>query len=172
MLSAPPLRLLEVTDIHGISYDFGTARSFEPLYNQRGFLAFQFLPVGMLGGAMVLRFWKPKPDAGRIASLRRERAAQTGRLQHEGGRSEFYDGAARVLQLDTALITGQLPEAVDAAAVCRARRLDAETVAVVEDIFHARAEALYAGSGSAPLEELPDSERRRVLGALTQFTRG
>ncbi len=154
------------TDIHGIAYDFGSVRSFTPLYLSRLFQCAQALPAGLLAAGLFLRLRKPKADAGRAAELRRERAGLLSRLRREENRSEFYDAAARIFQIDTALATGGSPDAIDGAA-CRARAKTPEAAALVERIFHVRAEALYAGSGSgAPEERLPDAERGQILSAI------
>jgi hypothetical protein len=170
--SAPPVPPPQVTDIHGISYELGTIQSFRPLYLRPTFWMVQLLPLAVLIGALIRRFWKPKPDAGRLSALRRERAAELGKLQKEYGKSEFYEHAARVLQLNTAIVTGQLPEAVDAHSICRAGHLDAETASIIENIFHTRAEALYAGARSGGArEEIDSADRHRVLSMVERVSR-
>jgi hypothetical protein len=165
---APAAPKVVINDIHGLSYDFGKQRTFEPLYTQRGFWLAQCAPLLVLGGTLFVKLRKPKFDGGRQATLLRERATQFARLRRESDRSAFFDSAARVLQIDTALVSGQLPDAVDAATVCRVRKASPETTGVIEEIFAARAEALYAGSGSGR-DEIREADRQRIIHALEQL---
>ena len=165
---APAAPKVVINDIHGLSYDFGKQRTFEPLYTQRAFWLAQCAPLLLLGGTLFVKLRKPKLDGGRQATLRRERATQFARLRRESDRSAFFDSAARVLQIDTALVSGQLPDAVDAATVCRVRKTSPETTGVIEEIFAARAEALYAGSGSGR-DEIREADRQRIIHALEQL---
>ncbi len=170
--AAPATPAPQVTDIHGISYDLGAAHSFRPLYLRPTFWVMQLLPLALLSGALFRRFWKPRPDAGRLSSLRRERSAELAKLRREFGKGDFYEHAARVLQFDTAIVTSQVPEAVDSSSICRACQADAETASVIESIFQIRAEALYAGAsgGSAP-EEVPNADRHRILSVVERLSR-
>jgi hypothetical protein len=165
--SAPPPP--QVTDIHGIAYDFGVVRSFRPPYRRPLFWALQCIPLAVLGGGILQRFWKPKADAGRISSLRRESSAQLAQLRSATDRVSFYERAARVLQISAALSTGQFPDAVDAAIICRTKKADPETTKVVEEIFHERAEALYAGASGASNDQVPEAERSRILAVVERL---
>lgn len=157
-----------MTDILGIRYDAGKPRSFTSIYEKREFWLAQLVPLAVLLGLGAMRAFRSSGQAREIAALRREKSAQMTRLQRETGRAEFLDAAARAIQLDTALATGQKPGAVDALAACRSRQLDPGTVEAVQQIFDSRAELLYAGNGHGS-EPISATERDRVLAAISQF---
>ena len=157
-----------LTDILGIRYDAGKPRSFVPIYEKREFWLAQLVPLAVLLGLGAMRLLRSSGQAREVAALRREKSAQMARLQRETGRAEFLDAAARAIQLDTALATGQKPGAVDALAACRSRQLDPSTVEAVQQIFDSRAELLYAGNGHAS-EPVSLTERDRVLATISQF---
>lgn len=157
-----------LTDILGIRYDTGKPRSFVPIYEKREFWFAQIIPAAVLLGLGAMRIFRSSGQARAVSALRREKNAQIARLQRETGRAEFLDAAARAIQLDTALATGQKPGAVDAIAACRSRQLDPGTIEAVQQIFDARAELLYAGNGHSS-EPLSAIERDRVLATISQF---
>jgi hypothetical protein len=162
----PPPSAAPPTDILSIRYDFGAPRSFRPLYREPAFLGVNGALLLTLAGVALARSRRPRRDQARLAQLRRERNELLARLPREEDRQAFYDTAARVLQLEAALRTGRAPETVDAAVVRRVAPGNGETSTVLDEIFDARAEALYAGSGAAgPRVTAP--ERERIMGALS-----
>jgi hypothetical protein len=161
---APPV----ATDILGNRYDAGPLRTFRPVYEEPAFWLAQLFPAALVAGMMFRRFYTRNDAAARVAALRRKKSEQLAKLHREKARVPFLDAAARTIQFDTALITGQEPSTVDAGAACRSRALDPETAAAVETIFNSRAEALYAGAmqdGGA----IPSSERERILTVVNHF---
>ena len=84
------------------------------------------------------------------------------------GHVDFFDAAARLAQLQTALATGRAVGSIDAAAVQAAAPLDESAAETIEEIFSARAEMHYAGGGGGD-GEVSATERERVLGALKQL---
>jgi len=170
---APEKKAAPPTDILGLRYEAGEARhSFGPIYLRRQFLLAQGTPLVALLGFLGWRLW-PRADgaARRLATLRRERAVLLEKLRGmEIGHAEFFDGAARVVQIDTALGTGGDGAGVDAPAALSLARVDEATAEVIDEIFKTRAEALYAG-GNGGGERVSGAERERVLTALTDFGR-
>ena len=162
---APP------TDILGLRYDSAAARqSFEPLYMQRQFLLAQGAPLIALIAFLGWRL-RPSPNerAHRTTSLRRERSALMAKLNDKNlDHSEFFDHAARVLQIDTALATGKEAASVDAPAARASASVDDSTADVIEEVFKARAELLYAG-GNGDGGAVPNAQRDRILAAINRF---
>ena len=165
--AAPP------NDILGLRYETGEARhSFGPIYLRRQFILAQGAPLVALLGFLGWRMW-PRADrsAHRLAALRRERSALLEKLRDKGiVHADFFDGAARVVQIDTALVTGGDSAGVDASAARDSGHLDEATAEVIDEIFKTRAEALYAGRGGGS-ESVSGAERERVLAALSDFGR-
>ena len=83
---------------------------------------------------------------------------------------EFLEGAARVIQLDAAMVTGRPVGSVDAAFAIASRALSPETTAGVERLFSARAELLYAGMNGGR-ERLSAEARRSILSTLEAYER-
>lgn len=158
-------------DILGLRYDLGTHRStFEPLFGRRAFWLAQLLPVAVLCALVGARFLQRDPRAARAGAWQRERDRLWQRLRRVNGDADFYEMAARLVQVETALRTGIDPAGVDAVMARRASAVDDETAAQIEEIFNARAELLYAGSAPAG-RTLPQDDRARVLAALDRFTK-
>jgi len=155
----------EVNDIHGIAYDFGKVRSFQPLYLQRGFLAAQAVPALLLGGSIIGRFRKPRVDKSQSIAWKKERSAQLSKMRKESDPTAFYGSAARALQIEAALVSGQNPDSIDSATVCRVLEADEESAATIENVFQVRGEALYAGRGGNH-EGIPDTTRRRIIATI------
>ncbi len=157
-------------DILGLRYDHDRALGFAPLYEQREFWFVQgslaVILIGFVGFKMRRR---PDAVAQQKAALRQERDAVWRRLRRtDMGHVDFFDAAARVVQIDTALATGRSVASVDTATVRSEARLDEQTAATIEDIFNARAELYYAGGGSDD-GRVSAIERDRVLAALKQL---
>jgi hypothetical protein len=115
-----------------------------------------------------------RPDAAvrQKAALRQEKAAVWRRLRSgDLGHVDFFDDAARLAQIETALATGRPVAAVDAATVRASAQLDAAAAETIEAIFSARAEVHYAGGGGGE-RQVSDLDRERVIEALTQLENG
>ena len=165
--SAPaPAAPAAPTDILGIRYDPGTPLSTRPLYEVKWFRAAQLLPLALLLLWIVTRLWQPKRASDLRPEWRRRRAELAAQLRRETERQPFFDTAARVLQLDAALQTGTLPEAIDAATV----RRFAPPEVPVEEIFEERSAALFAGGGSDS-GQLAGADRERILTAISRMSR-
>lgn len=166
--AAPPA----ATDILGPRYDAGARKTFTPLYARREFLLAQLVPAFFLLLLLALRLrGRPDADAARAAALRREKAALLVRLRAgEMAHPEFFDAAARVVQIATALATGADAAGVDATAARALAGTDAATAEVIDEVFDARAELLFAGGGRDESRVAGD-DRARVLAVLETFGR-
>lgn len=150
----------------GLAYERGSqVREFLPFYRRREFLLAQALPLAALVVLVFMRMARRAPDASREAKWRRERDQLRRDLRARNDASEFYETAARALQMQTAIEAGLPPGSVDAAMIKSHRNLEPDTAACVEEIFNARAELLYAGAGSAP-RAVPPADRKRVLAVI------
>ena len=165
---APP----KPDDIVGLRYDRDEVQSFVPLYQQREFWLAQGVAGLVLLGFLGLKLRRrPDSTAVQMAALRREKAEALGRLRNaEMPHVDFIDAAARFAQIETALVTGHPAGGIDASAVRASARLDEATAEVIDEIFDARAELLFAGGGRGD-GSVPAAERERVLAALKQLER-
>ena len=93
------------------------------------------------------------------------------RVRSESGHAEFFQAAARLVQVETALATGRTDVSVDAPTARASRSLDEETGAGIDEIFSKRAELLYAGSARSD-GRVSESEKDRALTALERFSEG
>ena len=160
-------------DILGLRYDPDERRSFAPLYERREFWFAQGGAAMLLLGLLAFKI-RRRPSAAALqrAALRQEKEAVWRRLRATNlGHVDFFDAAARLAQIETALATGRAVASIDAAAVRAAAPLDESAAAAIEDIFSARAELHYAGGGGAD-GQVSAAERERVLGALKQLEKG
>jgi hypothetical protein len=166
----PPAAEPRPNDILGLRYDLEQPQNFVPWYERREFWYAQGALAVVLVGVAAFRFRRaPDPVALQRAALRHERDAVWRRLRAtEAGHIDFFDAAARLAQIDTALATGRPVAGVDAAAVRAALPLDEEAAATIEEIFNARAAFHYAGGGGDQGTVSPE-ERARVLGVLKQL---
>jgi hypothetical protein len=169
--AAPPAPI-KPDDIIGLRYDRDPVRTFAPLYARREFWYAQ----GALGFALLcfLGFTlRRAPDlmVRQAAELRAEKTAALARLRGADlGRVEFFETAARVAQIETALATGRSPASIDAATVQACLPLQEKSRTAIDDIFAARAELLYAGGGR---EEtwVSAEQREHILTALGELGR-
>ena len=160
------------TDILGLRYEAGVRKSFTPLFERREFWLAQ---AGVLAALLVLVGLRvrrgPNAEATRTAALRREKAGLLAKLRRsEIAHAEFFDAAARVIQIDAALATGADAAGVDASAARSLAGADAATAEVIDEIFNARAELLFAGGGRDD-GRVSGDERARVLTALEKIGR-
>jgi hypothetical protein len=167
---SPPPTPARPTDILGLRYDLHAARDGVPLHARREFWMIQ---AGM--GLALLIFLglklRRRPDAAArtAAGLRREKTAAWARLRGaELGHVDFFQTAARIAQIETALATGRDAATIDAATVRASGAFSDETRAVIDEIFSVRAELLYAGGGREG-ETISPLERERVMDALREL---
>ncbi len=160
----PDTAPVRATDILGIRYDFGPPVSSRPLHERRGFWLAQAVPLVALFGVLARRR-KPDDTARQRATWQRERAERLAQVRRETGGTAFYEAAARVLQLDLSLATGRPPDTIGAAAVREQLGKDGEDAAIIDEIFEARAQVLYAGGDSGEVR-LCDDVRARILSIL------
>ena len=159
----------QVNDIVGLRYDVGRVhRTFDPLYERPGFWLAQAFPAAVLLGFGVLRLRRSDAATAEMAARRREKAELWSKLRQPGGETEFLERAARFVQIDTALATGQPVGSVDASAARASRALDPATAEVIDEIFSARAELLYAGTAGGEGGR-GSMDRQRVRQALATF---
>ncbi|MEI9894545.1 MAG: BatD family protein [Chthoniobacter sp.] len=157
-------------DILGLRYEQDPPRTFAPLYERREFWFAQGGMAVILLGLIGFKI-RREPDAAvrQKAALRQEKEAVWRRLRTgELGHVDFFDSAARLAQIQTALATGRPVGSIDAAAVQAATPLDAEAAETIDAVFSARAELHYAGGGSGD-GQVSAAERERVLSALKQL---
>ncbi len=158
-----------VTDIVGVKYERGAPKdSFEPMYRSRFFWIAQGVPALVLLGFLGARFLRKDEATSRVAALRRERGELWRKVRGETAHAEFFQKAARLVQVETALATGRPDSSVDAAAARASRALDEETAAGIDEIFSKRAELLYAGTSGGD-GRVSESERDRALTTLERF---
>ena len=158
-----------VTDIVGVKYERGARKdSFEPMYRSRIFWIAQGVPALVLLGFLGARFLRKDEATSRVAALRRERGELWRKVRGETAHAEFFQKAARLVQVETALATGRPDASVDAAAARASRALDEETAAGIDEIFSKRAELLYAGSAGND-GRISENERDRALTVLERF---
>jgi len=160
------------TDILGPLDDAGPRRSFTPLEQRPEFLRAQIVPGVVLLLLLAFRLRRrPDATAARHSALRREKSALLAKLR--GGQMtppEFLDAAARVAQIATALATGSDAASVDATAARALVGTDTATAEVIDEVFAARAELLFAGGGR-DASRVTSDDRTRVLAALEKFGR-
>jgi len=157
-------------DILGLRYERDEPQGFAPLYEQREFWYAQGgVAVVLLGFAGFKARRRPDAAVRHRAALRQEKEAFWRRLRRgEMGYVDFFDAAARIAQIDTALVTGRPLASIDAATIRASAQLDEAAAGTIEDIFNARAELHYAGGGSGN-GRVSAAERERVIGALRQL---
>lgn len=168
----PPEPAPTTTDILGPLDEAGPRRSFTPLEQRPEFLRAQIVPGVVLLLLLAFRLRRrPDATAARHSALRREKSALLAKLR--GGQMtppEFLDAAARVAQIATALATGSDAASVDATAARALAGTDTATAEVIDEVFAARAELLFAG-GSRDASRVTSDDRTRVLAALEKFGR-
>jgi hypothetical protein len=170
--ATPPLELPpEPDDIHGVLYERGAQKTFQPLYLRTGFWVAQSIPAVALLLFTGLRLRRPRTsDVLRHAALRRERTSLLPKLRGRGiAQAEFFDTAARIMQIDAALASGVEADSVDADFVCAHVSSPADTE-VVNDVFNARAELHFAG-GAQHEAAVSEETRARVLSAVENLGR-
>lgn len=160
-------------DILGLRYDQDEKESFAPLYERREFRYAQGAVGLLFFGLIAFKVRrKPSADARQRAALRQEKEAVWRRLRSgDLGYVDFFDAAARLAQLQTALATGKAVGSIDAATVRSSAQLDDGAAETIEEIFSARAELHYAGGGSGD-GAVSAADRERVIGALKQLEKG
>jgi hypothetical protein len=156
-------------DIVGLKYEMGTRRdSFAPLYRTRAFSLAQVLPLLGFLALLGVRFLRKDEATSRAAVLRKERAELWRKLRSESDEAEFFQTAARLVQIQTALTNGRPDASVDATAARSARELDVETAAGITEIFNARDERIFAGVAKGD-GRLDAETRSRVFTTLERL---
>ncbi len=157
------------SNFRGLIYETGPREtSFAPIFRQRAFYVAQLIPLAILLGLIAVRVTRRDPTLSRDAQWRRERDHLRHALRRTTDASEFYETAARAVQIQTALRTGVDPASVDADVIRTRYRLDEQSAADVDEIFNARAELLYAGAGPAA-RSISASDRERVVAAVERL---
>jgi hypothetical protein len=158
------------TDLLGLRYEVGVVRAFTPLYTRRDFWLLQGIPAFGILALLAGRLLRRDPRRVQHAALERQRADAWKRLRSDRNPSDFWEHAARVVQLDTAIATGVEPAGVDPDVVKRVRPLDPETMVGIEEIFERRGALLFAGRGASE-GQLTSEQRSRILATLEKLCR-
>jgi hypothetical protein len=162
----------EGADILGLRYDPGRrVDTFTPIYLRREFLILQAIPLLALVLFGVWRAFRRDEHAARIAATEREKHALWRRLQDCSDEVEFFETAVRWLQLEAGIGTDRDPRSIDADAARKSRKLDPGTAEMLDEVFAARTELLYAGVGGGR-GTIGRDTRERILSGLSRFERG
>lgn len=129
-----------------------------------------FAPVPIIALAAYWRRRSSDQAARQRQQLKRDRATQAQTVHSTRDTAELYDAAARVLQIDAALVNGKSPHACELAEILAARKLTPTTQTAVEELFNARAALVYAGGGRGN-ESIRSADRDRVLETLAAYER-
>jgi hypothetical protein len=167
---APKPESKPMTDLAGLQYEAGVVRTFSPLYARREFWLIQSIPALGILGLLAARMLRRDPRRAQHVALERQRSGALKQMRSNDDPVEFWEHAARVVQFDTAAATGVEPGGVDPDVVKRVRKLDPETMSVIEEIFERRGALLFAGKGAAENCILPE-QRDRVLASLEKLCR-
>jgi hypothetical protein len=167
---AAPVPTAQPQDILGILPQPGAALISGPHLSPVMLAALVVAPLPILVGLMILRARRGDPRARQLRDLRHEKSELLQRVRHATDRGEMYDAAARLLQLETALVTNKSAHACELPDILAARRLTSETVQAVETLFTQRADLVYAG-GSRNADPVRETERDRVLEILSTYER-
>ena len=142
--------------------------SFGPRVSPAVFFGVMAAPLPIFAALLVWRSRRSDVRALRIAAMRKEKSALIVRVKHAADRAEAFDAAAKAMQIQIALDTGQMQTDADAAALLASRKLDEETVKGVREIFEARSELLYAGA-ARDADNISEHERDRLIETLAAF---
>jgi hypothetical protein len=145
----------------------GRRATWSPITQRPLFWMLQALPAAIALGLCAARWLHQDPAQARLRALRAEKQRLFAALQRAESDADFIEKAARFVQLDTAIAAGVEPGSVDAIAVQRLRRLDAEAGAAIDRIFEQRAALLYAGAGGQASSGI---DRAEVLAALSKLS--
>jgi len=158
-------------DILGLRYEQDEAQSFVPLYERREFWFVQGGIAVILLGLVAFKIRRAPDDTVRQrAALRAEKEVVWRRLRSADlEHVDFFDSAARLAQIQTALVTGRAVASIDAAAVREAASLGGSAADTIDEVFNARAELHYAGGGASADGRVSAAERERVIDALKQL---
>jgi hypothetical protein len=158
------------TDLLGLRYEVGAVRSFSPVYARLEFWLLQAIPAFGILALLAGRLLRRDPRRAQHAALERQRAEVWKQLRSDGNPAEFWEHAARFVQLDTAVATGVEPAGVDADVVKRVRSVDPETMIAIEEVFDRRGALLFAGRGTYE-GQLNSEQRNRIVAALGKLCR-
>jgi hypothetical protein len=150
-------------------YQLGTVGDFKPIQQRPIFWLWNGIAavgaLGLLGARLLYR----DPLQKRNASLRRERDDMLRLVRGEKSPEQFYERAARVLQLTTACVTGADPSCVDAAAAKSALAREDSVATRIDEVFDRRGALLYAGGGGSGEDARAD--RAAILHTLEELCR-
>jgi oxygen tolerance protein BatD len=144
----------------------GTTETFAPIYMRSNFWLAQTIPLVALLGFVGWKWRRARlgdREARRRAHLQHEAAEVQKRLRRADIPSqEYYTGAARAVQLKTALAKNVNPNTVDAGTAADAFRLDETMRSQLETLFKQKDELRYSGRPNGEGTVSPN-EQREVL---------
>jgi hypothetical protein len=158
------------TDLLGLQYEVGTIRTFSPVYARREFWLVQTIPALGILALLAARLLRRDPRRAQHAALERQRSDIWKRLRSDENPADFWEHAARIVQLDTAIASGVEPGGVDPDVVKRVRVLEPETLVGIEEIFERRGAMLFAGRGATDSRIAPE-QRNRIVATLEKLCR-
>ena len=156
--------LPNLPELGSMSAQFGLRTSPAVLFSM------MFAPLPVIAILLAWHSRRRDDSAARISALRKEKAALAERIRHSSDRAEVLDAAARLLQIETALATGQSLPGIELSQVLAARKLDAGGEDAVHELFESRNELHYAGAARND-ERISSRERDRVLETLASYER-
>ncbi len=149
-----------------LSYDLGPIADFRQIH-QRSLFWLVHAAAGVLAiGLLASRLLRRDPEQRRAIALRRERDHLLRELRNGRTSEDFFESAARALQLATACKTGVDPSCVDAPAAKSALAREDTLAAQIDAIFDRRGALVYAGGAAGG--ELSAPDRNRVIAAVEQ----
>jgi hypothetical protein len=156
------------TDLLGLRYEPGAIGTFSPVYARREFWLVQGIPAFGILSLLAARLFRRDPRRVRHTALERQRADTWKKLRSDENPADFWEHAARVAQIDTAIVSGLDPGSVDVDVMKRVRSLDPEVAAGIEEIFERRGALLFAGRGALDSQVSPQ-QRSRIIAALEKL---
>ena len=148
--------------------DFGSARSFRPMYARSTFWFAQLAPLILLLGFVGWKIRQARSgdrEAQRIAARQQE----MNRLLRELRRGDvspqlYFSQATRIVQLKTAVAKNVSPNAVDAETAANAFALDEGERGQLRKLFERKDELSFSGSTSGNgADKISNNERDEVL---------
>lgn len=145
--------------------EFGTRRTFAPLFAQRSFWLAQIIPLLALVSLIGWRIRQTRAgnrEAQRVAALQEEMAELMRALRRRDLSSvEYFSNASRAVQVKTALARKIEPQAVDVDLAASTFQLDENERAQLQKLFERRDEVRY--SGATRNGEVSDPQRREIV---------
>lgn len=142
------------------------SKSFTPVYTRPNFWLAQIIPLIALLGFLGWKWRQSRlsdREARRRAALQQEAAELQRRLRKpDVSPSEYYAGAARAVQVKTALARNVNPNAVDANAAAAAFHLDEARRSQLHTLFQKKDELRYSGNQNGK-GVVPSEQQKEVL---------